>query len=286
VKTYLKMLGALVSVIVLGLGVSFVLYLRDEALRCDTITLPGAITPETFVLVRECLVRSEAPKKTFVVTRSEGGDNFSALALGILIHRHKWDVEIVDYCLSACATFIFPAGKTIYLNQQSMVSFHGGPHQENLLAQAKTTDQRSSVNGARTEFVTRPANEIGARTEFVTLGQADKENATSVAYKTPAYLEVHKFLSIPDASTFVEKIGALRKAADQFYQELGVNPALSTYGQLGVYQPIYKSYKYQGFIYRLDSLRRFGLGNIELKEREWHPERHFLYPEVYEVTYP
>ena len=83
-----------------------------------------------------------------------------------------------------------------------------------------------------------------------------------------------------------KKVGALRKAADQFYQELGVNPSSSTYGQLGGYEPIYASYKYQGFIYRLDSLRRFGLGNIELKEGEWHPERHFLYPEVYEVTYP
>ena len=36
----------------------------------------------------------------------------------------------------------------------------------------------------------------------------------------------------------------------------------------------------------LDSLRRFGIGNIELKEGEWHPERNPAYPEVYEVTYP
>jgi hypothetical protein len=91
---------------------------------------------------------------------------------------------------------------------------------------------------------------------------------------------------IRDDSTFVEQVGALRKAADEFYEQLGVNPALSTYGQIGAYESTYRSYEHEGFIYRLDSLRRFGLGNIELKEGEWHPDRNPLYAKVYEVTYP
>jgi len=286
-KTSLKVVGALISVVVVFLAWSYVRYLKNEAVYCNTITLTGEISPETFVKVRECLVRSEAPKKTFVVTGSQGGDNFSALALGILIHRHKWDVEIVDYCLSACASFIFPAGKTIYLDRQSMLLFHGGPHQENLLEQAKTADQRSSMDRARSEFVTLgQEDKVEARTEFVTHAQADKENAFVPAFKTPAFLEVRKFLSIRDDSTAVDQIGALRKAADQFYEELGINPVLPIYGQLGAYESIYKSYKHEGFIYRLDSLRRFGIGHIELKEGEWHPERNPLYPKVYEVTYP
>ena len=61
---------------------------------------------------------------------------------------------------------------------------------------------------------------------------------------------------------------------------------LSTYGQVGPYEAIYKSYKYVGFTYRLDSLRRLGIGNIELKDGDWHPERHPAYPDVYEVTFP
>lgn len=287
VKKTLKIVGALVSVVILFLAWWHVRHPQNEAVNCDTFTLSGEIAPKTFVQARECLVRSEAPKKTFVVAGSEGGDNLTALALGILIHRHGWDVEIVDYCLSACATFIFPAGKTISLHRQSLLAFHGGPHQENLLDQAKVLDEIASMNGARKEFVTiRPAIKISARTEFVTRAQSGTENTASIAPETPAYLEVLEFFSIPDDLTYVEGIIALRKAAEQFYQELGVNLLLPTYGQLGVYEPIYKSSKYQGFIYRLDSLRRFGIGNVELKEGEWHPERHFLYPEVYEVTYP
>jgi len=63
-------------------------------------------------------------------------------------------------------------------------------------------------------------------------------------------------------------------------------PPLPEYGQIGGYESLYKSYKYDGFIYRLDSLRRLGIRNIELKEGEWHPERHPDYKDVYEVTYP
>jgi hypothetical protein len=273
VKKYLKILAALVSVAILFLFWSYVRYVQqNETVYCDTVTLTGEITPETFVKVRDCLVRSEAPKKTFVVQASPGGDNAAALALGILIHRHHWDVEVVDYCASACATFIFPAGKTKYLNRHSMLLFHGGLHQENLLELAERFVPVSETNG-------EPA-------ESVTLGQVNKENNVSIVPKTGAYKEVHKFLSIPDVATPVEVIRALRNASDQLYQELGINPLLPTYGQIGDHEPTYKSYKYLGFVYHLDSLRRFGVGNIELKEGEWHPERHPDFPKVYEVAYP
>jgi hypothetical protein len=273
VRTSLKILAALVSVAFLWLGYSYVLFLRNEAVRCDTITLTGDINSETFVESRDCLVRSAAAKKTFVVKASGGGDGAAALALGILIHRHNWDVEIVDLCASSCANWIFPAGKTKYLNSHSMLLFHGGPQQANLLEMAEKLDQGLAVHGAPVESVV--------------LGHENKEGVVSFTPGKPAARqEVLEFLSMNDVSTSVEKIGQFRIASDQFYQKLGINPLMPTYGQIGAYEPTYKSYKYGGFIYRLDSLRRLGIGNIELKEGEWHPERHPDYRDVYEVTYP
>jgi hypothetical protein len=273
VKTHLKILAALVSVAILWLCSSYVLYLRDEAVRCDTLTLTGDINSETFVESRDCLVRSEAERKTFVVKASGGGNGPAALALGILIHKHNWDVEVVELCASSCANFIFPAGKTKYLNSHSMLLFHGGPHQENLLEMADKLDHGLAVNGAP----------VGS----VVLGQENKEGVVSFTpNRSTADQEVLEFLSMNNVSTAVEKIGQFRNASDQFYQELGINPLLPGYGQIGGYESLYKSYKYGGFIYRLDSLRRLGIGNIELKNGEWHPERHPAYQEVYEVTYP
>lgn len=271
-KTPLKILAAVIAVAIAGLGYSYVLFLRDKDANCDTITIAGNIGPETFAKLRGCLVRSVAAKKTFVVKDSPGGDGPAALALGILIHRHNWDVEVVGLCASSCANFIFPAGKMKYLNRHSMLLFHGGPYQENLLEMTQELERKSSMNGGTAGSVT--------------LGQANKEHTVSIVPKSAAYREVHQFLSISDAATAAEFVLAMRNASDQLYHELGINPLLNTYGQVGAYEPIYKSYKYVGFIYRLDSLRRLGIRNIELKDGEWHPERHPGYPEAYEVTYP
>lgn len=273
VKTYLKALAVLVSVGVLWLGYKFVQYHRDDTLRCDTITLAGWINSETFVEARDCLVRSAAAKKTFVVKESGGGDGAAALALGILIHRHKWDVEVVDLCASSCANFIFPAGRTKYLNRHSMLLFHGGPYQENFMEMGEKFDRESMTNGAPVQAVT--------------LGQVNKEGTlTFTPDRSKAQQEVLEFLSMTNIASAVDMVGKLRSASDQFYQELGTNPLLSTYGQVGAYEPTYKSYKYGGFIYRLDSLRRLGMANIELKDGEWQPELSPAYPDVYEVTYP
>lgn len=266
-------MAAIVSVAVLWLGYSYVQFLRDEDLHCDTITINGLIGSETFVNLRGCLTRSMAAKKTFLVQHSGGGDAAAALALGTLVHRYHWDVEVVDVCASSCANYIFPAGNTKYLHERSLLLFHGGPYQANFMEMAEKLDQGLAKDGT-------PANSV-------TLGQANKEGTISFTpNKSIADQEVLEFLSMADVSTAVEKVTRLRTASDRFYQELGVNPLLSTYGQMGTYEPTYTSYEHGGFTYRLDSLRRLGLGHIELKDGEWRPERNPAYPDVYEVTFP
>jgi len=274
VKTYMKILAALVSVALLWLGYSYVLFLRDHPVHCsDTIELTGRISSETFVVARDCLVRFSASKKTVVIKESGGGSGSAALALGILIHRHNWDVEVIGICPSSCANWIFPAGKMKYLNSQSMLLFHGGPHQANWLEQGNKLEQMFAANGAPVDSVE--------------LGQENKEGVVSWApNRSAADEEVLEFLSINRDLPAVEKMRQFMNASDRFYQELGINPLLPEYGQMGGYEALYKSYKYGGFIYRLDSLRRLGIGNIELKDGEWHPERHPDYQDVYEVTYP
>jgi ATP-dependent protease ClpP protease subunit len=270
-SAYLKGLCILASIIVLGFGFMSVHH-ASAGSACDTLTLTGDITPEIFLSAKACLVQSSAKKKTFVVTNSGGGSWESALALGILIHRHGWDVEVVDICASSCANFIFPAGKVKYLHSNALLLFHGGPHQHNILAQAIEADQAAVAN----------AEPVVAKDP----GHARMEGHASVDDKGPQRLQVLEFLSITNVTSAVDLVTRLRNVSDQFYDELGINKLLPTYGQIGKYEPIYNSYKHGGFIYRLDSLRRLGIGNIEVKGGEWHPERHRDYPDVYEVTYP
>jgi hypothetical protein len=272
-KRFLKILAALVSITVVWAGCSFYLYIQDHPVGCsDTITITREITSETFVAVRNCLARFEAEKKTFVVEDSAGGDGPAALAIAMLIHRHHWDVEVVGICPSSCANWIFPAGKTKYLNSQSVLLFHGGPHQANWLEQANVA-MKAAANGVPTETVE--------------LGHKNKEGVLQWMPKlSAADEEVREFLSMNKDLPAIENWRQFISASDRFYQELGINPLLPEYGQIGGYEALYKSYKYGGFVYPLDSLRRLGIRNIELKEGEWHPERHPAYRDVYEVTYP
>ena len=233
----------------------------------------GKIESETFVGIRDRLVQSAAEKKTLVIKESAGGDGFAALAIGILLHRHNWDVEVVGVCPSSCANWIFAAGKTKYLSSQSLLLFHGGPHQANTLEQVNKLEQMFRTSGA-------PADRV-------VMGHENKEGAVSwKPNPSPADNEVFAFLSINKDLPFAEKLNRLRDASDRFYQELGINPLLPEYGQIGGYETLYKSYKYGGFVYGLDSLRKLGVRNIVLKDGEWHPERHPVYQDVYEVTYP
>jgi hypothetical protein len=273
VKTTAKVVAALASVAVLWLGYRQVTSDRDESYDYETLTIDGGkITSDTFVQVRDRIVRSAADRRTFIIKTSPGGDAYSALAIGILLHRHKWDVEVIGICASSCANWIFPAGKTKYLSSQSMLLFHGGPHQANWLENGKKIEQ---------------ALANGAPLDSLELGRENQEGVvTWNLHTSPADEKVLEFLSINKDWPGLRKMRAFMNASDRFYQKLGINPLLPEYGQVGAYEPSYKSYKYGGFIYRLDSLRRFGVRNIELKDGEWHPERHPAYADVYEVTYP
>ena len=48
-----------------------------------------------FVDARECLQNAFAKKKRVVINASPGGDLETALAIGMLVHEHGWDVESV-----------------------------------------------------------------------------------------------------------------------------------------------------------------------------------------------
>jgi hypothetical protein len=281
VRTFLKVAAGLALVAILGLGVLYVIYLNDDT-RCDAyvvtgcsvVTLKGDITPEMFVEIRKYLVESTAPKKTLVIEASGGGNGFAALAIAILVHRHRWDVEVVNFCISSCANFIFPAGKTKYLHRDSIIVFHGGPYQANLLEYAIEFDRQLASGNA----VTGP----------VTFGQKDKEGTVTFRpghENSPAEQEVFDFLSV-NMTTAADYVLEIRRVSDRFYEELGIDPRLSIYGQIGEYEPIYRSYDFYGFMYRLDALRRLGIGNIELKDGEWHPERNPEYARIYEVAVP
>lgn len=66
-----------------------------------------------------------------LLIRSTGGDLDAGMMFGDFINTHSMSVEVIDYCISSCANYVFLAGATKILNTNSLVIFHGGPKQAN-----------------------------------------------------------------------------------------------------------------------------------------------------------
>lgn len=61
-----------------------------------------------------------------VSINSIGGDARNAMAIGDYIYKHGLSVDVRSACASACANYIFPAGKKKYLSNDSYLLWHGG----------------------------------------------------------------------------------------------------------------------------------------------------------------
>lgn len=93
--------------------------------RGDLICFDGRIdqrSATTFIAASQA--QGDAPA-TFVM-RSVGGEVHSAMSMGEEILRRRGDVIAHRYCLSSCANYLLPAGRTRIVWEDAVLGFHGG----------------------------------------------------------------------------------------------------------------------------------------------------------------
>lgn len=249
--------------------------IQDQFERHDgfakSVFFDGPITPASFVEIERAVERSwVAPER--LIIRSAGGDLESGLAIGALIHRYRMNVEVVDYCHSACAAYIFPAGKYKYIHSNSLVTFHGNAQQSNVLELAKAVDD----------------SKLGGENKSVINGHAGKEVIVGdvIAAQQNDRNKVRQFIGMNGTHSTVEVFERMRVLELDFYNALGVDPKLAIYGQLGAYSAAYSSYAYDSFYYSLASLERLGVTNIKLVDGVWDVSNNSLLSRLYEVVLP
>jgi hypothetical protein len=132
------------------------------------------------------LYDSVGDKPTELSIRSTGGEVNTGMALGRWVHAHHLDVKVLDYCLSSCANYVFPAGAHKTVSNFAMIGFHGGAGSEHLALSAEAEQQFNRMSPQeRAAFVAdlkamgerntrnedRYFREIGVRRDMATLGQ-------------------------------------------------------------------------------------------------------------------
>jgi hypothetical protein len=90
-----------------------------------------------------------------LMVRSAGGEIGIAMDLGTWVHSRGFDVVVVDYCVSSCANYVFPAGRSKTILPGGVVAWHGDALQEGIEAELVATI--ANLEGSRAEKERRVA---------------------------------------------------------------------------------------------------------------------------------
>jgi len=93
----------------------------------DSLRIEGDITLEMYEEIKETL---EIKTVNRFLISSPGGDIDASLKIGYLIYSKNIAVEIIDYCVSSCANYLFTAAKQKKIHDGAIVVWHGNSEQK------------------------------------------------------------------------------------------------------------------------------------------------------------
>ena len=68
-----------------------------------------------------------ADKPTVLSIRSKGGEIDVGMGLGHWVHERRLDIKVLEYCMSSCANYVFPAARRKTVSNFAVIGYHGGP---------------------------------------------------------------------------------------------------------------------------------------------------------------
>lgn len=85
----------------------------------------GPITPEGTDKF-EVLFSKHKPDLTTLIINSTGGEVFAGLRLGNLVRENQLKVRVKENCSSACANYVLPASRSVFVEAGAIIGWHGG----------------------------------------------------------------------------------------------------------------------------------------------------------------
>lgn len=148
----------------------------------------GALDPQANARLF-ALYDSLADKPAVLSIRSRGGTTSYGLALGRWVRDHKLDVKVMEYCMSSCANYVFPAGVHKLVSNFAVIGFHGGlssktfefdPATQAMLDALPPAKRKAMLDQIASTIQEDAKQEqayfrtLGVRADYVTLGQEER----------------------------------------------------------------------------------------------------------------
>ncbi len=130
----MKMLRALVSITLMSFAVTGCQGTSDAQpivgmTASNQIFYSGPLT-EAGVSAFDSLFNKQGDAISELVITSGGGDAMAAIEMGTLVFDHGLSVIVRNICASSCANYIVPAGKSVVVEKDSLLGWHGGSYQD------------------------------------------------------------------------------------------------------------------------------------------------------------
>jgi hypothetical protein len=93
------------------------------AASADEVRFFGTLTPKS---VDEFIRQNDDKPVTLLSISSPGGILDAGIRLGRWVRHKNADVRVSFFCASACANYVFPAGRRKIIDRDSLVMWHGG----------------------------------------------------------------------------------------------------------------------------------------------------------------
>lgn len=90
----------------------------------DTIVFNGPINAESATRFEAALQRGVFHRLRIT---SAGGDALAGMSIGLAVRRRNFDVVADRICASACAQYVFVAGRGKFIARDTFVAFHSSP---------------------------------------------------------------------------------------------------------------------------------------------------------------
>lgn len=152
----------------------------------DTLIYEGMITGDGVLEAIRMVRQSDKTIKKLKIT-STGGEMAVGIEFGYFVKENQLDVEISEVCFSACANYILPAAKSVVINTNSLIGWHGGAKQTDKLWQQSVPKSDKAafmtyLNRLRTKE-TAFFRHMGVDQQITTYGQTI-ENSCQIKQQT------------------------------------------------------------------------------------------------------
>ena len=176
-----------------------------------------------------------------LVISSPGGSAYWGIKIGEIVYEYDWNVRVRVMCFSACANYVFPAGRTKIIEEGGIVGWHGSARQHQLIAEQRGISSRQQiVDGFFVD--TQQAFEDSTQEEF------------------QEWVVSH-----------VAKIEMLVKLEQDYYERIGVDSDISDYGHFPQRLGSIKIVGWGGWTFTLEDMAKFGLDGIIYEGSDAYP---------------